>query len=145
MQKKLTYIMAFLYILPLGLQCIIGNFMPIYVASLPFATEKTVGEVTALGAIVTMLSQLIWTKCADKSGKKRDLLTLSLILVAAFSLLFLINIKSKPLLFIFVILFYSCYMTHQPLIDTIVSENHSKTNQKEKKSTKKLWQKLWMK
>lgn len=127
MQKKLTFTLILLYLLPWGIQCIISNFMPVYVASLPFATEKTVGEVAALGAIVTMVSQMIWTKIADKSKNKSNILALSLILLAAFSMLFLIKGITKPILFAFVILFYSCYMTHQPLIDTITSENCGNT------------------
>ena len=127
MQKKLTFSLILLYLVPWGIQCIIGNFMPVYVASLPFATEKTVGEVAALGAVITMISQVVWTKIADKSKSKNNVLALSLILLAIFSGLFLIKGITKPLLYLFVILFYSCYMTHQPLIETISSENYSKT------------------
>lgn len=127
MQKNLTFPLMMLYFVPWGIQCIIGNFMPVYVASLPFATEKTVGEVVALGAVITMISQVVWTKFADKSKNKNNVLVLSLILLAAFSGLFLIEGITKPILFIFVILFYSCYMTHQPLIETIAYENYSAT------------------
>lgn len=127
MQKKITFTLILLYFLPWGIQCIIGNFMPVYVASLPFATEKTVGEVAALGAIVTMISQMVWTKFADKAKDKSNVLALSLMLLALFSMLFLIKGITKTLLFVFVILFYSCYMTHQPLVETIASENCGKT------------------
>ena len=82
MQKNLTFPLMMLYLVPWGIQCIIGNFMPVYVASLPFATEKTVGEVAALGAVITMISQVVWTKFADKSKNKNNVLVLSLILLA---------------------------------------------------------------
>ena len=127
MRKNLGISLILLYMIPWGIQCIIGNFMPIYVASLPFATEKTVGEVTALGSVVIMLSQLVWTKIADRSKNKNNVLALSLVLLAAFAGLFLIKGITKPLLFIFVILFFSCYMTHSSLIDIVVAENCHKT------------------
>ena len=127
MQKRISLSLIMLYLLPWGIQCLINNFISVYVISLPYATEKTVGEVAAIGALVTVLSQFIWTKMADRTAYRGRLLSLSLILLTAASLLFCIKGFSKILLFVFVIFFYSCYMVHQPLVDTIASENYDKT------------------
>ncbi len=127
MNKKITISLIALYLLPWGIQCLINNFIPVYVASLDFATPKTVGEVAGLGAIITALSQLVWSYFAGKSKNKSNILALSLFFLTVFSLLFLKRNITKSQLFIFVTLFYFCYMVHQPLIDTIASENYLKT------------------
>ncbi len=126
MSKKLTPILIGLFLFPWGIQCLVDNFLPIYVASLPFSTEKTIGEISAIGAIVTMISQLVWTSFAGKARDKSRVLALSLILLTVFALLFLLPM-TKALLILLTVLFYSCYMTHQPLIDTIAAEKHSET------------------
>ena len=128
MQKRISFALVALYLFPWGIQVLVDNFISVYTGSLPFATEKTVGEVGAIGAIVTMIAQLLWTRAADRIKDKSNALTLSLLLVAVFASLFLVFDVTKPLLFLFVTLFYSCYLTHQPLIDTIASDNYSKTN-----------------
>ena len=127
MQKRISFSLVMLYLLPWGIQCLINNFISVYVISLPYATEKTVGEVAAIGALVTVLSQFVWTRLADKTSYRGRLLALSLILLTVASLLFCIKGFSKIFLFAFVIFFYSCYMVHQPLVDTIASENYQKT------------------
>ncbi len=127
MSKKLSVTLAALYLLPWGIQCLVNNFIPVYVASLPFATAQTVGDVVGLGAVITVFSQLFWSFLAGKAKNKSNVLALSLLLLGAFSLLFMFDGITKPLLFFFVILFYSSYMAHQPLIDTIASENYAKT------------------
>ena len=127
MQKRISFALIGLYLFPWGMQVLVDNFISVYTGSLPFATEKTVGEVGAIGAIVTMLAQLIWTRAAGRTKDKSNALTLSFVLVAVFASMFLIFDVTKPLLFLFVTLFYSCYMTHQPLIDTIASDNYGKT------------------
>ena len=128
MKRKLTVSLTALYLLPWGMQCLINEFMSVYVSSLDFATPKTVGEVIGLGAIITAISQLIWGYFASKAKRKNLVLSLSLILVTAFSLLFLIPDITKLKLMLFVILFYSCYMAHQPLIDTIASESYMQSS-----------------
>ncbi len=125
--RKITFSLIVLYLLPWGIQCLVNNLIPVYVKSLSFATDKTVGLVTGLGAVITVFSQLIWTYFAGKSKNKSNVLALSLLLLTAFSLLFLKKNISQAELFIFVVLFYSCYMVHQPLVDTIASENYTKT------------------
>lgn len=127
MQKKISMSLVALYLFPWGIQCLVDNFISVYTEAQPFATAKTVGEVAAIGAIVTMISQLVWTNIAGKARDKSNVLMTSLIFLTMFSLLFLIDNITKPLLYLFVFLFYSCYMTHQPLIDTIASENAGKT------------------
>ena len=67
MQKRFTGTLILLYTLPWGLQCIVNTFMSVYVSSLPFSTEQTVGNVMAFGSAVTMLSQLVWSRLADGS------------------------------------------------------------------------------
>ena len=126
MQKRLTGILILLYTLPWGLQCIVNNFMSVYVASLPFSTEQTVGNVMAFGSAVIMLSQLVWAKIASRSTNKFKILTLSLLLIVLFSLPFLYMKMNLPLLYIAVFLFYFCFMVHQPLIDSITAENADK-------------------
>ncbi len=125
--KRITLTLIVLYLLPWGMQCLINNFMSVYVASLPFATEKTVGEVIGLGAIITCISQTVWPYWAGKSKNKSNVLCLSLVMLTAVSLLFLNGAMTKVILFATVVLFYSCFMVHQPLIDTICSEIHYKT------------------
>ena len=126
MQKRLTGILILLYTLPWGLQCIVNNFMSVYVASLPFSTEQTVGSVMAFGSAVIMLSQLVWARIASRSANKFRILTMSLLLIVLFSLPFLYIKMNLPLLYIAVFLFYFCFMVHQPLLDSITAENTDK-------------------
>ena len=53
----ITAAMMFLYFLIGAAQYIGYNYLPIYIDSLPFATNSTVGYAIALGAIATMLFQ----------------------------------------------------------------------------------------
>ena len=85
--KRITFALIALYFLPWGIQYLINNFMSVYVASLPFATEKTVGEVIGLGAIITCISQTVWPYFAGKAKNKSNVLCLSLVLLAGISLL----------------------------------------------------------
>ena len=125
MSRRLPVFLTALYLLPWGIQCLVNNFIPVYVASLPFATAQTVGDVVGLGAVITVFSQLLWSFFAGKAKNKSNVLALSLLLLGIFSLLFLIKGITKPLLFLFVTLFYSSYMAHQPLIDTIAPKSRS--------------------
>jgi MFS family permease len=122
-----TAVLVAIYLLPWGIQCIIQNYLPIYVNSLSFTTEKTIGYVTALGAAITALSQLFWAYFAKRSKNKNNILALSLFFLAAFSLLFVIKNVSRLWFFVFIVLFYSVYMAHQPLVDTIASETYTQT------------------
>ncbi|MDY4976582.1 MAG: MFS transporter [Clostridia bacterium] len=124
--RKATVLLPFLYLLPWGVQCLVNNFMPVYLASLPFATEKTVGYVMAFGSVVTMVTQPVWAKAADRSSNKSRVLMWSFICLAFFSILFINQKITQPLLYGMVFLFYSCYMVHQPLIDSIAVENENR-------------------
>ena len=126
MQKRLTWTLILLYTLPWGLQCLVNNFMSVYVASLPFSTEQTVGNVMAFGSAITMLSQLVWARIAYHSKNRFKVLTVSLLLIIVFSLPFLYMKMNPVLLYIAIFLFYFCFMVHQPLIDSIASENADK-------------------
>lgn len=126
MQKRLTYTLILLYALPWGLQCLVNNFMSVYVASLPFSTEQTVGNVMAFGSAITMLSQLVWARIAYHSKNRFSVLTVSLLLIVVFSLPFLYMKMNLILLYVAIFLFYFCFMVHQPLIDSIASENTDK-------------------
>lgn len=128
MSRRTTVCLSAIYFLPWGLQCFVNNMMPIFVASLDFATDKTVGEVAGLGAVVTAISQLIWSLASGCSKKKGMVLSLSLALLCVTSLLFLQNNITYGRLMIFVVLFYACYMAHQPIVDTIVSETYMHTS-----------------
>lgn len=127
MSRKTTVCLSAIYLFPFALQCFVNNLMPIYVSSLGFATEKTVGEVAGVGAIMTAISLLVWSFFAGRARKKSRVLALSLGLVFATSLLFLLKDMTYIKLMIFVVLFYSCYMSHQPIVDTIVSESYTRT------------------
>ena len=126
MNKRLTWTLVLLYALPWGIQCIVNNFMSVYVASLPFSTEQTVGNVMAFGSAVTMLSQLVWARIAYRSANRFNILAISLLLIVVFSVPFLYMDMNLPLLYIAVFLFYFCFMVHQPLIDSITAENTDK-------------------
>lgn len=121
--NKITIILGFLYLLPWGIQCLVNNFMPVYLAELPFATEKIVGYIMAFSSVVTVVSQMVWARIADKSKNKSKVLMWSLIGITCFSMLFTFKNISLPLIFVMIFLFYSCYMVHQTLIDTIAVEN----------------------
>lgn len=125
--KKITVALLGMYMFSWGIQYLINNFIPVYVSSLPFATEKTVGEVLAIGAIVTCISQIVWPYIAGKAKNKANVFFTSLILLIAFCTLFLNNAMTKPLLFVCVVLLYSVLMVHQPLTDTICTEIHQQT------------------
>lgn len=126
MRRRFTGTLILLYALPWGLQCIVNTFMSVYVASLPFSTDQTVGNVMAFGAAVTMLSQLVWSRIAYRSKNRFKILTLSLILLVLFSTPFLFLEMNLPLLYASIFLFYFCFMVHQPLIDSIATENTGK-------------------
>ena len=123
MRRRFTGTLILLYALPWGLQCIVNTFMSVYVSSLPFSTEKTVGNVMAFGSAVTMLSQLVWSKIAYRCKNRFVLLFLSLLLIVLFCLPFLLVKMRLPLLYASVFLFYFCFMVHQPLLDAITTEN----------------------
>lgn len=125
--KKTSAVLAALFFLPWCIQCLVTNILPMYVGGLPFATESTIGFVTGLGALITMVSQLIWSNIADRKRKSR-VLSASLLIVTVTSVLFLVvPVNNLAILLVLTVLFYSSYMTHQPLIDTIGAEQCSRT------------------
>lgn len=125
--RKMTLSLLGMYLFLWGIQYLINNFMPVYVASLPFSTDKLIGEIMAIGAIVTCISQTVWPYIAGKAKNKADVLCVSLVLLTATSLLLLNSGMTKLFLYISVVLFYSCFMVHQPLVDTICTEVHQQT------------------
>jgi MFS family permease len=127
MSKRTAVCLSALYFLPWALQCFVNNLMPIFVASLDFATDKTVGEVAGIGAIVTALSQLVWSYATGRAKRKGLVLALSLLMLCAASLLFLHDNMTYLQLLLFTVLFYACYMAHQPIVDTITSETYTRT------------------
>lgn len=127
MSRRRVVCLSAIYLFPFALQCFVNNLMPIYVASLDFANEKTVGSVAGLGAIMTAVSLLVWSFFTGRARRKGRVLVLSMALVFATSLLFLLKDVTYARLMVFVVLFYSCYMSHQPIVDTIVSESYMRT------------------
>ena len=127
MRGRSTICLSAIYFFPFALQCFVNNLIPLFVASLDFATEKTVGEVAGVGAVMTAVSLLVWSFFTGKARKKGRVLSLSLGLVFATSLLFLLKDITYAKLMVFVVLFYSCYMSHQPIVDTIASESYTGT------------------
>ncbi len=79
--KNITPVLVILYLLPWGIQCLVNTFMPIYVASLPYGDATCVSQVIAVGAVITVILQLIWSKWVDHSKNKSDILCLSLVLL----------------------------------------------------------------
>lgn len=120
-----TIVLCLLYLIPWGVQSLINNFMPVYLAELPFTNEEIIGYIMAFSSVVTIVSQMVWARVADKSKNKNIVLMWSLIGVTAFALMFTLKNVSLPLVCILVFLFYSCYMVHQTLIDTIAVEQQS--------------------
>ena len=80
------------------------------------------GLTAALGSVVTMVSQLLWTRIADKAAGKGRVLALNLLLLAGSAGLFFLGNITLPILLLITVLFYSFFMVHQPLIDTIAAE-----------------------
>ena len=68
--KRVTFSLLGMYLLPWGIQYLVNNFMSVYVASFPFSTEKTVGEILGIGALVTCLAQAAWSYIAGKAKNK---------------------------------------------------------------------------
>lgn len=117
-----------LYLLPWGIQCLVNNILPIYIGGLPFATESTIGLVTGIGALITMVSQLAWASITDRSRRKSRVLFVSLLIVTVASVLFLVvPVRNLCVLLVLTVLFHFSYMTHQPLIDTICAEQCTRT------------------
>ena len=127
MKRRNAVCLSAIYLFPFAMQCFVNNLMPLFVASLDFATEKTVGEVAGLGAIITAVSLLLWSFASGRTRKKGRRLALSLGLVFATSFLFLAKDMTYGKLMVFVTLFYCCYMSHQPIVDTIASEGYTCT------------------
>lgn len=121
-----TIILCFLYLVPFGIQCLVNNFVPVYLAELPFTNEHIIGYIMAFASVVTIVSQMVWARIADKSKNKNFVLMWSLIGVTAFALMFTLKNVSLLTVCILVFLFYSCYMVHQTLIDTIAVEQEKK-------------------
>ncbi len=128
MKRRNAVCLSAIYLFPFAMQCFVNNLMPLFVASLDFATEKTVGEVAGLGAVITAVSLLLWSFASGRARKKGRLLALSLGLVFSTSFLFLAKDMTYGKLMVFVTLFYCCYMSHQPIVDTIASENYTHTS-----------------
>ena len=122
----ITAAMMFLYFLIGAAQYIGYNYLPIYIDSLPFATNSTVGYAIALGAIATMLFQPLWGSIADRAKSKNFILLIGLICVSAVTLLFLLPQKSIVTLLICVIIFYTFFLVPQTLVDTITVESIEK-------------------
>lgn len=120
-----TIVLSLLYLVPWGIQCLVTNFMPVYLAELPFTNETIIGYIMAFASVVTIVSQMVWARIADKSKNKNLVLMWSLIGITVFATMFTIKNITLPMVCILIFLFYSCYMVHQSLIDTIAVEHDS--------------------
>ena len=112
-----------LYLVQFGTQYIGYNYLPIYIDALPFATNSTVGLVTAVGAATTVLAQPVWGRLADHAKSKNRILLAALILQAMTGFLFFSELPSLWLLLLCTVLFYIPFLAPQVLIDTISVEN----------------------
>ena len=112
-----------LYMLIWGSQYIVYNYLPIYIDSLPFATNTTTGFAVALGSAVIMVSQPFWGAMADRAKTKNMVLGIGLLCSAGFIFLFLIEQQSTAMLFLCVAAFYFFFLAPQTVVDTISLEN----------------------
>lgn len=122
----ITTSMMMLYFLIGAAQYIGYNYLPIYIDSLPFATNSTVGYAIALGAIATMLFQPLWGSIADRAKSKNRILLIGLLCMCLVVLLFLVPQKSMITLMICVVVFYVFFLAPQTLVDTITVESIEK-------------------
>lgn len=111
------------YLVQFGTQYIGYNYLPVYIEALPFATNSTVGLVTAVGAATTVLAQPVWGSLADHAKTKNRILLSAIVLQALTGLLFFSDIPNLWLLLLCTVLFYIPFLAPQVLIDTIAVEN----------------------
>ena len=119
----ITVSMMLLYLIQWGSQYIGYNFLPIYIDSLPFSTNSTVGIAIAVGAATTILAQPVWGSLGDHAKTKNRVLIAALVLEALMGLLFFFDIPNLWVLLLCVVLFYIPFLAPQALIDTIIVEN----------------------
>ncbi len=123
---RVTFAFMMVYLIAWGAQYIGCNFLPIYVNSLPFATNSTVGVVLAVGAITTIMVQSLWGQMADRAKTKNSVLKIALIVQGATALLFCVKMPNMPMLLLAVVIFYIAFLAPQTLVETIVVENSNK-------------------
>ena len=115
-----------LYLIQFGTQYIGYNFLPVYIDALPFATNSTVGLVTAVGAATTVLAQPVWGRLGDHAKSKNTVLICALVFQTLTAFLFFAEIPSLWLLILATVVFYIPFLAPQVLIETIIVENLDK-------------------
>ena len=66
----ITASIMLLYLIQWGAQYIGYNYLPIYIDSLPFATNSTTGLAIAVGAATTICVQPFWGRLGDHAKTK---------------------------------------------------------------------------
>lgn len=119
----ITASIMLLYLIQWGAQYIGYNYLPIYIDSLPFATNSTTGLAIAVGAATTICVQPFWGRMGDHAKTKNRVLIAALLLEALVGLLFFAEMPDLWMLLLCVVLFYIPFLAPQMLVDTIVVEN----------------------
>lgn len=122
----ITLSMMLLYLVQWGAQYVGYNYLPLYIDSLPFSTNSTVGLAIAVGSATTILVQPFWGRMADRAKTKNRILIIALVLEGVMGLLFFQKLPNLWVLLLCIILFYIPFLAPQSLIDTIVVENMGK-------------------
>jgi MFS family permease len=126
--RKTIISMRSMYFILCGSVFFISNFMPIYLRSLSFTSDVTVGLIMSLGFLITTVSQPVVGAIADHAATKNRVMRLA-ILGVAFSLWLLILPKHASYLTLIpcVTLVYATFTIPMLLADTIVVENLDST------------------
>ena len=125
MGKKTDISLILTYIFLWGMQ-FSGTLFSIFIDSLPFTTAETIANISSVNSVVIMLSQFAWTKVADRTRNKTNLIALSLFMIIFSSITFYFCELNIVLLYVLVIIYNAAFCAHTPLIDTVTAE-HTRT------------------
>ena len=128
MSKKTDVSLILTYIFLWGMQ-FSGTLFSIFVDELPFTTAETIANISTINSVVIMLSQLLWTRTADRMRNKTNLISISLILVIFSCVFFYFSELNIVLLYLLAIIYTAAFCAHTPLIDTVTAEHSRSSNQ----------------
>ena len=78
--KKTDVSLILTYIFLWGMQ-FSGTLFSIFIDALPFTTTETIVNISSVNSVVIMLAQFTWTKVADRTRNKTNLIAISLIMI----------------------------------------------------------------
>lgn len=122
MSKRTDISLILTYIFLWGMQ-FSGTLFSIFIDSLPFTTTETIANISSINSVVIMLSQFTWTKVADRTRNKTNLIALSLLMIIFSSVMLYFCELNIALLYVLVIIYNAAYCAHTPLIDTVTAEH----------------------